>query len=48
MYNIPIIICSEIDELSKAIGKQNKAIVGVKDINIAAEIEKINRGDVNG
>ena len=47
-YNISTMICSNIEDLSKAIGKQNKAIIGVKDINIATEIEKINRGDVNG
>ena len=33
-----------IEELSKSIGKSNKAIIGVKDINIAKEIEKINNG----
>lgn len=45
---IPIIIHGKIEELSKAIGKQNKAIIGVKESNIATEIEKIYRGDVNG
>ena len=45
---IPIIICGCIEELSKAIGKQNKAIIGVKENNIALEIEKLYRGDVNG
>ena len=40
--------CDALDEISKAIGKQNKAIIGIKDNNIAAELEKINRGDVNG
>ena len=44
-YNIPVILYSNIDEISKAIGKQNKAIVGIKEANIAKEIEKIyNRG----
>ncbi len=43
-YNIPVIIFSEIDELSKAIGKPNKAILGIQDKNIANEIEKINNG----
>ena len=47
-YNVPIIVCDTIDNLSKAIGKQNKAIIGVKDINIAIKIDKINRSDVNG
>ena len=47
-YNVPIIIYETIDNLSKAIGKQNKAIIGVKDSNIATEIEKLNRSGVNG
>ncbi|MBR3163003.1 MAG: ribosomal L7Ae/L30e/S12e/Gadd45 family protein [Clostridia bacterium] len=46
--NIPIIIFGNIEELSKTIGKQNKAIIGVKENNIAQEIEKLYRGDVNG
>ena len=46
--NIPIIIFESIDNLSKAIGKENKAIIGVKESNIAYEIEKLYRGDVNG
>ena len=47
-YKIPIIIYESIDNLSKAIGKQNKAIIGVKEANIANEIGKLYRGDVNG
>ena len=47
-YNVPIIIYGSIEEISKAIGKQNKAIIGVKDSNMGAEIEKLNRSDVNG
>lgn len=42
--NIPIIIKGNIEELSKAIGKNNKAIIGIEDINIANEIIKINDG----
>ena len=34
MHQIPIIIDGKIDELSKAIGKNNKAIIGIKDINM--------------
>ena len=45
---IPIIIYENIESLSKTIGKQNKAIIGVKEQNIANEIEKLYRGDVNG
>ena len=43
-YNIPIIITQKIEELSKAIGKSNKAILGIEDINLAKEIQKINNG----
>ena len=43
-YNIPIIITQKIEELSKAIGKSNKAILGIEDINLASEIQKINNG----
>lgn len=45
---IPIIIMGNIEEISKSIGKNNKAIIGVKEDNIANEIEKLYRGDVNG
>ncbi len=48
-YNIPIITYGDIDSLSKAIGKSNKAILGIKDINFANSIqEKYNGGDVIG
>ncbi len=48
-YNIPIVVHGEIDELSKAIGKSNKAILGIVDINLSKEIQKINDGgDVIG
>lgn len=48
-YNIPIIIDSNIEELSKAIGKNNKAIIGIKDESFAKTIqEKNNGGDVIG
>ena len=33
-----------IEELSKAIGKSNKAILGIEDINLSKEIQKINNG----
>ena len=42
--DIPYIIVGEIDELSKAIGKSNKAIIGIKDLNLSKEIQKINNG----
>lgn len=48
-FNIPIMIYSNIEELSKSIGKSNKAIVGIKDINFANSIkEKYNGGDIIG
>lgn len=43
-YNIEIITYGKIDEISKAIGKSNKAIIGIKDRNIANGIKKINNG----
>ena len=43
-YNIPIEIHGKIEELSKAIGKNNKAILGIEDINLSKEIQKINNG----
>ncbi|MBQ2938386.1 MAG: ribosomal L7Ae/L30e/S12e/Gadd45 family protein [Clostridia bacterium] len=48
-YNIPIIIDGDIENLSKAIGKNNKAIIGIKDINFADSIQKkYDGGDVIG
>ena len=41
---IPMIIGGEIEILSKAIGKSNKAIIGIEDINLSREIKKINDG----
>lgn len=47
--NIPIIIFGNIENISKSIGKQNKAIIGVKEANIANEICKIvNGGEIIG
>ena len=43
-YNIPIIITQTIEDLSKAIGKNNKAILGIEDVNLAKEIQKIYNG----
>ncbi|MFR2571377.1 MAG: hypothetical protein ACLS90_06770 [Clostridia bacterium] len=46
---MPIIIIGKIETLSKSIGKNNKAIIGINDINLSKEIEKINNGgDVIG
>ena len=47
--DIPIIIFGDIENISKSIGKQNKAILGVKEVNIANEICKIvNGGEIIG
>ena len=43
-YKIPLIIGRKIEELSKAIGKSNKAILGVENLNLSKEIQKINNG----
>ena len=42
--NIPIMEYLKIDEISKAIGKDNKAIIGLKDINFSKQIIKIING----
>lgn len=48
-YNIPIIVDGNIESLSKAIGKNNKAIIGIKDINFANSIQKkYDGGDIIG
>lgn len=43
-YSVPMIVIEKIELLSKAIGKSNKAILGIEDVNIAKEIQKINNG----
>ena len=43
-FHIPIIEYADIETLSKTIGKNNKAIIGIQDINLSKEIEKINNG----
>ena len=48
-YNISIIIDGNIDDLSKTIGKSNKAVIGIKDINFANSIQKkYDGGDIIG
>lgn len=45
----PMVIIGEIEVLSKAIGKNNKAVIGIKDENLFKEIYKIiNGGDASG
>lgn len=43
-YDIPIIVIENIETISKAIGKSNKAVLGIEDINLSKEIQKINNG----
>ena len=43
-YKVPLIEDGKIEELSKAIGKENKATFAVKESNLAKEIEKIYNG----
>ena len=46
---IPVVAISTIDEISKAIGKSNKAVIGIKEKNLVNEILKIiNGGDIIG
>lgn len=47
--NITIRIFGNIEELSKAIGQNNKAIIGIKEKNLSSQIMKIiDGGDVIG
>lgn len=48
-YSVASIEFGEIDELSKAIGKSNKAVLGILDNNLAREIaKKYNGGEFIG
>ena len=42
--HIPVIEFLEIETISKAIGKDNKAIIGIKDSNFSKEIIRIING----
>lgn len=39
--NVPVIVIGKIAENSNAIGKENRAIIGIKDKNISDGIKKI-------
>lgn len=44
---IPIYEIASIEEISKSIGKKNKAVIGITDINFSNEIiKKVSGGDV--
>lgn len=45
---VSIIEILTIEELSKSIGKENKAVIGISDSNFSEEILKINGGEVIG
>ena len=46
-YKVQKILFGKIEELSKAIGKSNKAVIGIQENGLASEIVKIyNGGDV--
>ena len=48
-YKIPFYIFGSKEEISKAIGKDNKTVIGIKDNNLADAIKKIlDGGDVIG
>ena len=42
--NVPIEIYGKIDDISKAIGKSNKAVICIKDKHLSEEIYKIMHG----
>lgn len=39
--NVEVIVIGKISENSRAIGKENRAIIGIKDKNIASGVKKI-------
>lgn len=45
---VPILVLGTIEENSMAIGKENRAVIGIKDKNIADGIKKICGGEAFG
>jgi len=43
-FNIPLLVLGTIEENSHAIGKKNRAIIGIADLGFAKQIQKINNG----
>ena len=43
-YDIPSVVSGKIEDISRVIGKNNKAVIGIKEENIAKQIQKINYG----
>lgn len=46
--SVPTIVIGTIEQNSKAIGKENRAIIGIKDKNISSGIKNIYGGEVFG
>lgn len=46
--NVPVIVIGDIKSNSKAIGNENKAVIGIKDKNIADGIKKLCGGEAFG
>jgi ribosomal protein L7Ae-like RNA K-turn-binding protein len=48
-FNVPILFYGTIEDLSKAVGKPNKAIFGIKNQSFADQMKKIiNGGEIIG
>ena len=49
-YSVTMVVLGEIEELSKSIGKKNKAIIGICDTNLSKSIKQIiiNGGEIIG
>lgn len=43
-YHVPVLEILTEEEISKAIGKENKVVAGVEEVNFSKEILKINNG----
>lgn len=43
-YDVPFVVFGNIAENSKAIGKRNRAIIGITDLGIAKNIQELING----
>lgn len=43
-FQVPFLVEGEMEVLSKAIGKNNKAVLGIEEANIAKQIQRIYDG----
>ena len=46
--NVPVVVIGNIENNSKVIGKENKAVIGIKDKNISDGIKKLCGGEAFG